>query len=243
MEPMDKEVIIVDKDILKILAVDTRMDILKELRKGDRTLSDLSRILKKDKSTIMEHLTILAKAGLVKRIQNPGKKFVFYALTEKGSNIFVEKQRAFEIKESRILTLLLIAVVGILLIGGSGVYYYYKVLPSIEQSQVLPSIKSQSIQTPPLGEGDWVIIHILSDIFSYSILGFFYPKYAGGTCGLCPPPPAVQRIEYNCIGFKYEYQPHCPDCGSQMLCFGIVTGEKRCYTYINYSIPIEVPCT
>jgi DNA-binding transcriptional ArsR family regulator len=143
---MEKEKIVADRDILKILAVDTRMDILKELKKGDRTLSDLSRILKKDKSTIMEHLNILAKAELVKRIQNPGKKFVFYALTEKGSNIFVEKQRALEIKESRILTLLLIAVVGILLIGGSGVYYYYKVSSLIKQTQASSLIK----ETPPL---------------------------------------------------------------------------------------------
>jgi DNA-binding transcriptional ArsR family regulator len=143
---MEEEKIVADRDTLKILAVDTRMDILKELKKGDRTLSDLSRILKMDKSTIMEHLTILAKAELVKRIQNPGKKFVFYALTEKGSNIFVEKQRALEIKESRILTLLLIAVVGILLIGGSGVYYYYKVSSLIKQTQASSLIK----ETPPL---------------------------------------------------------------------------------------------
>jgi hypothetical protein len=86
-----------------------------------------------------------------------------------------------------------------------------------------------------------LLILVIVAIF---LIGFFYPKYAGGTCGFCPSTlPVVQRIEYNCIGFKYEYQPHCPDCGSQILCFGIVTGEKRCYTYINYSIPIEVPCT
>jgi DNA-binding transcriptional ArsR family regulator len=66
VKPMDEEAIIVDKDTLKILAVDTRIDILKELKTGSKTLSDLSRILKKDKSTILEHLTILTKAGEAK---------------------------------------------------------------------------------------------------------------------------------------------------------------------------------
>jgi DNA-binding transcriptional ArsR family regulator len=119
----NEDIIITDTNTLKILAVDTRIEILKELKKGNRTLSDLSRILKKDKSTIMEHLVILTKAGLVRRIQNPGKKFVFYALTEKGSGIFVEKQKGIETWKSRTVTMLLVAFVGVLLVGLSVIYY------------------------------------------------------------------------------------------------------------------------
>jgi DNA-binding transcriptional ArsR family regulator len=156
---MDREVVIVDEDTLKILAVDTRIDILKELKKGNRTLSDLSRILKKDKSTILEHLNILSKAGLVKRIQNPGKKFIFYTLTEKGSNIFVEKQRGFEIEKSKVLTLLLIAVVGALLISGYGIYYFSK----LSSEALSSSIQSQSTQTSPQGP---IIINLSGSSFS-----------------------------------------------------------------------------
>jgi hypothetical protein len=84
----------------------------------------------------------------------------------------------------------------------------------------------------------WIVIIII-------IAYFLYPKEAGDTCGFCLGPPAVQRIEYGCIGFKYEYQPPCIDCGRRILCFGIVTGEKKCYTYMNdfNSPPTEVPCT
>jgi hypothetical protein len=83
-----------------------------------------------------------------------------------------------------------------------------------------------------------VLIVILVGIY------IFYPKDAGGTCGFCPSPPAVQRIEYDCIGFKYEYNPKCPDCGIQIKCIGIVTGSKKCYTYLSgfNKPPTEVPC-
>ena len=40
-----------------------------------------------------------------------------------------------------------------------------------------------------------------------AIIAFFYPKNAGSTCGFCPSPPAIQRTEYGCIGFKQEIHP------------------------------------
>ncbi len=79
------------------------------------------------------------------------------------------------------------------------------------------------------------------------LAGFFYPKDAGSTCGFCPPPPTVQRTEYGCIGFKQDVEPDpgCMDCGINIVCYGIVTGEKKCYTYMNDfdSPPTEVSCT
>jgi DNA-binding transcriptional ArsR family regulator len=41
---MEEPVTIIDKKVLKVLAVDTRMDIMKELSNGSRTPSDLSKI-------------------------------------------------------------------------------------------------------------------------------------------------------------------------------------------------------
>ncbi|MEM7821365.1 MAG: winged helix-turn-helix domain-containing protein [Candidatus Aenigmatarchaeota archaeon] len=90
---MEEPVTIVDREILKVLSVDTRMNILKELSKGKRTPSDLSKILNKSDATIVEHLDILAKSELVKKIEEPGKKWVFYTLTEKGYGIISSKSR------------------------------------------------------------------------------------------------------------------------------------------------------
>ncbi|MBI2110422.1 winged helix-turn-helix transcriptional regulator, partial [Candidatus Woesearchaeota archaeon] len=90
---MEETVTIVDRNILKVLAGETRMDILKELSKGSRTPSDLGKMLGKMDSTIVEHLEALMKVGLVKKIEQPGKKWVFYTLTEKGDAILSKKSR------------------------------------------------------------------------------------------------------------------------------------------------------
>lgn len=90
---MEEPVTIVDRDVLKVLAVDTRMDILKELSYGSRTPSDLSKTLGKSDSTIVEHLDALVRSGLVKKIEQPGKKWIFYTLTERGQGILSSKSK------------------------------------------------------------------------------------------------------------------------------------------------------
>jgi len=89
----DEPVTIVDRDVLKVLSTETRMDILKMLSKGNQTPSFIGKKLGKRSSTIVEHLDILKKAGLVKKLESPGKKWVFYSLTEKGNGIVSSKSR------------------------------------------------------------------------------------------------------------------------------------------------------
>src|SRR5271157_5614756 len=89
----DEKITLIDRDVLKVLAVDTRMDILKILGEGDRTPSDISKKLKKSDATIVEHLEVLKKAGLVKKVEQPGKKWVFYTLTDRGQGIISSKSR------------------------------------------------------------------------------------------------------------------------------------------------------
>ncbi|MBU3904558.1 MAG: hypothetical protein KJ906_00200 [Nanoarchaeota archaeon] len=85
------------------------------------------------------------------------------------------------------------------------------------------------------------LILILIIIILIPLIAFFYPKDAGGTCGFCPGPPHIQRTEYGCIGFKFDYYPvGCLDCGTHIYCSGIVTSEKKCYTSIQGE-QVEVP--
>jgi len=105
---MKEPVTIVDRDVLKILAVDTRMDILKELSKGSRMPSYLGKKLNKSDATIVEHLSKLEKAGLVKKVEVPGKKFVFYTLTEHGVGVVSTKTRRLVI----ILSTSILALIG-----------------------------------------------------------------------------------------------------------------------------------
>jgi DNA-binding transcriptional ArsR family regulator len=90
---MEEPVTIIDRDVLKVISVDTRMDILKILAEGERNPSFLSKTLHKSDATIIEHLEVLQGAGLVKKIETPGKKWVFYTLTERGKGIISSKSR------------------------------------------------------------------------------------------------------------------------------------------------------
>lgn len=105
---MEEPITIIDRDVLKVLSVETRMDILKELSQGNRTPSDLSKLLRKSDSTIVEHLDAMHKVGLVSKIEQPGKKWVFYSLTERGKGIVSSKSRRLVI----ILATSLLAIVG-----------------------------------------------------------------------------------------------------------------------------------
>ena len=90
---MQEPITIVDRDVLKVLSVDTRMDIIKILAEGGRTPSFISKKLNKTDATIVEHLQTLVKAGLVKKVEQPGKKWIFYTLTDKGYGIISSKSR------------------------------------------------------------------------------------------------------------------------------------------------------
>jgi len=105
---MEEPITIIDRDVLKALSVDTRMDILKILSEGSRTPSDLSKKLGKSNATIVEHLDTMVKAGLVKKVEQPGKKWVFYTLTERGTGIISSKSRRLII----ILSISLLALLG-----------------------------------------------------------------------------------------------------------------------------------
>ena len=86
------------------------------------------------------------------------------------------------------------------------------------------------------------ILIIVLIMLGLGLVYFFFPKDAGGTCGFCPEPPFIHRTEYGCIGIKQDISPGlgCMDCGTNIVCFGIVTSKKKCYTYIK-GTPVEVP--
>jgi len=81
---MDK--ITLDKRMIRVLASETRIDILKKIDSGSMTLSKLTDELNISKSTIHEHLTILIESGLVQKV-NRDNKWVYYELTDKGTEI------------------------------------------------------------------------------------------------------------------------------------------------------------
>ncbi len=81
---MDK--ITLDKRIIRTLASETRVDILKKIDSWSMTLNKLTDELHLSKSTVHEHLTILIESSLVKKV-NKDNKWVYYELTDKGTEI------------------------------------------------------------------------------------------------------------------------------------------------------------
>jgi len=73
-----------DMNTFKALASNTRLDILKVLDGKKLNLKDICTKTKLNKATLHEHLTKLSEAGLVKRKERTGHKWVYYCLTWQG---------------------------------------------------------------------------------------------------------------------------------------------------------------
>jgi DNA-binding transcriptional ArsR family regulator len=75
-----------DREAFKVLASDTRLDILKALDERGMTVSELGRRLDLNKATVFEHLEKLVAAGLVKKLDED-RKWVYYQLSWKARRI------------------------------------------------------------------------------------------------------------------------------------------------------------
>jgi DNA-binding transcriptional ArsR family regulator len=76
-----------DKNTFKALASETRLNILKTLDGKKLGLNEISKATKLNKATLHEHLLKLNEAGLVKRKEREGHKWVYYKLTWKGESL------------------------------------------------------------------------------------------------------------------------------------------------------------
>jgi len=79
--------ITLDRETFKALASDTRLDILKTLDGKHMGLNDIAKATNLNKATLHEHLTKLNDAGLIKRAEREGHKWVYYRLTWKGESL------------------------------------------------------------------------------------------------------------------------------------------------------------
>jgi len=76
-----------NRDAFKALASDTRLDIIRTLDGKKMSLTELSKATTLNKATLHEHLNKLTEAGLVKRLQREGHKWVYYKLSWKGESL------------------------------------------------------------------------------------------------------------------------------------------------------------
>jgi DNA-binding transcriptional ArsR family regulator len=83
----DDSKITLDRETFKALASDTRLDILKNLDGRPMGLNDIAKVTNLNKATLHEHLAKLNEAGLIKRTEREGHKWVYYKLTWKGESL------------------------------------------------------------------------------------------------------------------------------------------------------------
>jgi DNA-binding transcriptional ArsR family regulator len=76
-----------DRETFKALASETRLNILRVLDGKKLSLKDICDATSLNKATLYEHLLKLSEAGLVKRKEREGHKWVYYKLTWKGENL------------------------------------------------------------------------------------------------------------------------------------------------------------
>ena len=76
-----------DMNTFKALASDTRLNILRALDGKKMGLNDICRATNLNKATLHEHLTKLYEAGLVKKNEREGHKWVYYKLSWKGEGL------------------------------------------------------------------------------------------------------------------------------------------------------------
>lgn len=76
----------INKQTIKALSSESRVQILKSLAKRRKMPSELSKELNLAASTIVGHLDVLEKSGLVSK-KKTGHKFIYYELTNRGQNL------------------------------------------------------------------------------------------------------------------------------------------------------------
>jgi len=102
--------ITIDMNTFKALASDTRLDILRALDGKNMSLNDICRVTNLNKATLHEHLTKLYEAGLVKKNEREGHKWVYYKLSWKGEGLLHPENTKIVVMFSITFISLLLAV-------------------------------------------------------------------------------------------------------------------------------------
>jgi DNA-binding transcriptional ArsR family regulator len=149
-----------DMNTFKALASDTRLDILRALDGKKMNLNDICKITNLNKATLHEHLAKLNEAGLIKKKEREGHKWVYYKLTWKGEGLLHPENTRIVVMFSTTFISLLISVMLI-----------------VNFMQPIPlGIANTVDDTTYLYEIEGEVIPLLGGIYNYSFLGSINAK-------------------------------------------------------------------
>jgi len=137
----------IDKQTLKALSSESRLAIMKSLAERRKMPAELQRALGLSGSTIVGHLEILERTGLVKRIET-GHKWIYYDLTQKGVDLIKPK---FPVQFVLMLSL------GVLLVFGGFIKY---VMTAFAPQAVMAGRAAELVgaETAAAVTIDWILV-------------------------------------------------------------------------------------
>ncbi len=75
-------------DILKAVADETRLEMLRKMSRGEICACELPVVVKKTQPAVSQHLKVLLEAGLVKMRKDGAKRI--YSLSAKGKRVLAD---------------------------------------------------------------------------------------------------------------------------------------------------------
>lgn len=85
----------IDVELIKVLASDSRRDILRQLGERRKTLTELSDSLGLKKATVIEHLQKLVVAGLIRKLDGDDRLWIYYELSPRGKRLVRPERTRF----------------------------------------------------------------------------------------------------------------------------------------------------
>jgi DNA-binding transcriptional ArsR family regulator len=155
-----------NRDAFKALASDTRLEIIRTLDGQKMSLTDLCKKTNLNKATLHEHLHKLTEAGLVKRIQREGHKWVYYKLSWKGESLLHPEN-------TKIVVVFIVAFTT-LIAGFTQMYLYVssRILPdSTKEFGMLNVPSSDTVEQTSRSVGETSVIP--ADIWLYAAVVCF----------------------------------------------------------------------
>jgi DNA-binding transcriptional ArsR family regulator len=150
-----------DMETFKALASDTRLDILRALDGKKLSLKDISAVTKLNKATLHEHLMKLNQAGLVKRKEREGHKWVVYKLTWKGEGLLHPENTKIVVMFSLSFLALLTGVIQL-------VWYVRGITGFVDSNDFSFSLKSFTDRTTESNGGSPANADQLHEIMEYA---------------------------------------------------------------------------
>ena len=98
-----------DKDVMKALANEKRVEMLKLFGSRRHMQSEIASIIGLAVPTVKEHLIALEKAGLIERFDE-GRKWKYYGITKKGKGILQPEQTRIWI----VLSVFILSIIGLM---------------------------------------------------------------------------------------------------------------------------------